>query len=369
MMDDNSKINKIQLGIILLNTMVGVEVLSLPNRLAEEVGTSGWISIIVGGLISVVIMTMITKVAIKYPGKTMVEFSRELVPSPIANAISVIYMIELLIIGSLVIRIFNEVVGIFLLVNTPYVVINITIVILAIYMVRGGVEAMGRLFIIATMLLIPVLLFAGLTLLPDIKLKNFLPLFQFDTKTLGKSVINTIGSYSGFQIVSMMIFFVKEDKDKTTKYNVMAVMSIMLFYLLTFLATLGKYGEIKMKAQIWPPMSLMRSIQIPSAFIENIDALVLSVWIITVFTTLSSVLFVSSFIASRLFKTRQIKPFVIPYVLIMMYLSVIPLNLSQTYLFAQKIMPKLSAVTIFIAPSLYFIISKVKDKKKESLNG
>ncbi|AFS77234.1 spore germination protein A2 [Gottschalkia acidurici 9a] len=368
-MDDNSKINKTQLSMILFNTMMGVEVLSLPNRLADEIGTSGWISIILGGLLSAAIMAMITSVALKYPGKSMVEFSRELLPPAIANTISFIYMVEFLIIGSLVIRLFNEVVGIFLLVNTPYVIINITIAMLAVYMVRSGIEPMGRLFIVATMLLIPIVLFAGLTLLTDIKLKNFLPLFQFDTKTLAKSVTSTISSYSGFQIAFLLVLFVKEDKDKTIKYNVMSVIFLIVFYLLTFFATLGKYGVDKMKSQIWPPMSLMRSIQIPSAFVENIDALVLSIWIITVFTTLSSVLFGASFIASRLCNTRQIKPFAIPAVLIMMYLSVIPSNLSQTYLFAKTVMPKFSAVTIFTVPVIYFIISKVKDKKKESLNG
>lgn len=360
----NNKINKTQLTVILINSVIGLEALSLPNRLANEVKTDGWIVILVAGLLAILLMSLINSVAVKYPGKSMVEFGRDLVPSPIANIISLIYMIEFLIIGGIIIKFFNEVMNIFLLNNTPFQVINITILLLAIYMVRSGIEAMGRFFIVATILLLLPTLVIGLSILPDINPDNFLPILNTDTSIMLKAIPKTISSFSGFQILFFITFMVKEDKKNLRKHHIISMIFIVILYTLIYLVTLGKYGANKLQYQIWPVMSLMRSIQIPSAFLENIDALVMSVWIIAVFTSLSVVLYGSSFIFSRLLKSNEMKPFVIPTAAIIYIIGSLPENLAQKIAYADKAIEITSLITLLIVPVLYFVLSKAKEKKK-----
>lgn len=360
----NNKINKTQLSVIFINSIIGVEALALPNKLAEKVGTDGWLVILAAGFLSILLVSMVNSVAVKYPGKSMVEFGRELVPSPVANIISLIYMVEFLIIGGVILKFFNEVMNVFLLSRTPFQVINITILLLAIYMVRSGIEAMGRLFMMATLILLIPTIVIGLSILPDINVANFLPILHTEKIDLLKTIPQTISSYSGFQIIFFVTFFVKEDKKSIKKYEIVSMISVIFLYLSIYLVTLGKYGATKLEYQLWPVMSLMRSIQIPSAFLENIDALVMSVWMVSVFTSLSVALYGSSFIFSRLLKTNEMKPFVIPAAIIIYFIGSLPENLAEKISYSDKAVSMTSIITLLIVPVLYFIISKVKGKKQ-----
>ncbi len=360
----NNKINKTQLAVILINSVIGVAALSLPNVLATEVKTDGWVVVIGAGLISTFLMILINSVSVKYPGKSMVEFGRDLVPTPIANVISVIYMIEFLIIGGIIIKFFNEVMNIFLLNKTPSQVINITILLVAIYMVRSGLEAMGRLFMIATMILLIPTLVIGISVIPDLNIDNYFPILQTNPLAMFKAIPKTISSFSGFQILFFITFLVKEDKKSLKKYNIVAMIFIIAMYLLIYLATLGKYGANTLEYQFWPVMSLMRSIQIPSAFLENIDALVMGVWIVSVFASLSIVLYGSSFIFSRLLNSDEMKPFIIPAAAVMYIIGGLPENVAEKISYADKVINVTSIITLVTVPILYFTISKIKEKKQ-----
>ena len=360
----NNKINKTQLAVILINSVIGVSALSLPNALATEVKTDGWVVILGAGFISIILMSLINSVAIKYPGKSMVEFGRELVPTPVANIISLIYMVEFLIIGAVILKFFNEVMSVFLLSKTPYRVINITMLLLGIYMVRSGIEAMGRLFMISTMLLLIPTLIIGLSIMPDINVENFFPILHTNPLIILKAMPKTISSFSGFQILFFITFFVKEDKKSLKKYNIIAMIFVVVMYLFIYLGTLGKYGANKLEYQLWPVMSIMRSIQIPSAFLENIDAIVMSVWIVSVFTSLSIVLYGSSFIFSRVLKADEMKPFVIPAAIIIYMIAALPENVAEKIYYTEKVINFTSVITLITVPILYFIISKIKEKRQ-----
>ena len=359
----NNKISKIQLAAIVLNSVIGVEILSLPNVLANQVGTDGWLVIIIAGMIAVLLTWMINSIAVKYPGKSMVEFGRELVPTPLANVISLIYMVEFVIIGGVILKFFNEIIGVFLLSRTPFQVINITILLLAVYMVRSGIQSMGRLFIISTAILAIPTIVIGLSIIPDINVENYFPIMNTSATQILKNIPKSLNAFSGFQILFFITFLVKEDKKHTKKYNALAIASTILIYLSIYMISLGKYGENKLKHQLWPLMSLMRSVQIPSAFLENIDALVLSVWIVSVFTSLAVVLYGSSFIFSRLLKTDEMKPFVIPLAAAIYMIGSLPENLAEKIGYSGKILNVTSSVTIIIVPILYFVIMKIKEKR------
>lgn len=364
----NNKINKTQLAAILINSVIGVEILSLPNILSNQVGTDGWIVILAAGLIAILLVSLINSVAVKYPGKSMVEFGRELVPSPLADIISLIYMVEFLIIGGVILKFFNEVISIFLLSRTPFQVINITMLLLAIYMTRSGIESIGRLFIIATVLLAIPTIIVGFSIIPDINIENFFPILNSTPTNILKTIPKSLNAFSGFQILFFITFFVKEDKKHTCKYNIIAIIAVTLLYLAIYMIALGKYGTDKLQFQLWPVMSLMRSVQIPSAFLENIDALVMSVWMVSVFTSLSVVLYGSSFIASRLLKTDELRPFILPFAAVIYTIGSLPENLAEKIHYTNKILNTTSVITILIVPILYFVIMKLKKKREVKMS-
>ncbi|KNF09779.1 spore germination protein A2 [Gottschalkia purinilytica] len=362
MMDRNNNINKTQNLLLLVNTVIGVGVLNLPSVLAAEVGSSGWISLIIAGIILMILVVIMTKVAARYERKTLVEFGKDLLPTPIANLISFIFFLHILSAGALVLRIFMEVIRVYLLNATPIQVIGITIVIVCAHSVRSGIESMARIFTLVTPVIFVPVIFVILVVAVDINFSNYFPLFDVSIKDIISSISKILLSISGFEMIYIFTPFIKDDKKDLLKYNLWAVVIVIAFNLVIYLLTLGKYGKELLESQIWPFMSLMRSVKIPSAFIENIDGIMITIWILIMFTTLSAILFTSSLTISRLFKAKSEKPFVIPIMLLIYFLSTVPQNISEVYEYTDLYTGTLDRITIFVIPIVFILVMWFKKK-------
>ncbi|WP_051870503.1 GerAB/ArcD/ProY family transporter [Brevibacillus laterosporus] len=68
-----TNISLMQYIFIIHGTQVGIGILTLPRELTEIAGTDGWISILFGGVCSVLTSILITSIMKKHPDKTLYE--------------------------------------------------------------------------------------------------------------------------------------------------------------------------------------------------------------------------------------------------------------------------------------------------------
>ena len=68
-----NQISLIQYIFIIFETQVGIGVLSLPHDLAETAGTDGWISIILGWMVSMLLSLVIIRIMKKNPEYTLFD--------------------------------------------------------------------------------------------------------------------------------------------------------------------------------------------------------------------------------------------------------------------------------------------------------
>ncbi|MGO1371721.1 MAG: GerAB/ArcD/ProY family transporter, partial [Senegalia sp. (in: firmicutes)] len=69
----NDKITKGQSATLIIGSILGVGILTLPSELAKESGNSGIVMIILGTILSIFIITIFTKLMLKFESKTVVE--------------------------------------------------------------------------------------------------------------------------------------------------------------------------------------------------------------------------------------------------------------------------------------------------------
>src|ERR1700730_8871338 len=67
-----------QSGALIASTIIGVGVLTLPRTATELVHQAGWIPILIVGIISILSMYFIVNLGIRFPGKTIVQYTEEL---------------------------------------------------------------------------------------------------------------------------------------------------------------------------------------------------------------------------------------------------------------------------------------------------
>ena len=362
-MDNNPKISNYQLKALIITTVIGTGILSLPNSVARELNNDGWIAILISGLISISVVVLLNKLTRLYPRKTYFEFGKEIIPAPLFNIISLITIAYFLVILAFEVRIFAEVMRAYLLEVTPTEFIIITMLLVTVYIARSDISTLGRMAVMIVPLIIIVTVIIVFAVLPKIDFINVLPLLRIDLKALPKAIFPTVFSYIGYEIIFVAMASVDEP-NKSLGYCVRGIIFVMAIYLLTFFITLSEFGIHELKRQVWPSITLMREVDLPGFFIENIDAIIMTLWILVIFGTMGPIMYASGVALSKVFNTKKHDFFILPLVPIIYLLSLIPENLSKTYMYTGKIINYFAIFVIFIFPLGLYIISLLKRKGK-----
>lgn len=362
MIGKNDRISNFQMMILLVNTIIGVGTLSLPSTLAMKLNTGGWILLLISGFLVSILAIIITKLMQMYPGKTLVEIGRELIGIPLNNIIMAVFIIYLLGTSAFLVRIFAEVIKMFLLLNTPTEIIIITMLLTTSYIARCGIEPITRITLIITPIVFIPLFFIAVILLQDVDFTNLLPLFRFSVTDVIKAIPASFFSYGGFEFILIYMAFIEKPKG-AAKYNVFAIVIVAVSYIFMFIITLTSFGITVLKDQLWPLLSLMKTIEFPGAFIENVDGVVMAIWVLLVFTTLAPVLYMKALIMGKVFRLKEHKIFVLPLIPIVFILSLIPDNLVQVYKYMEIFIYFFGTFSSVIVPIVFYIIAIFKNKR------
>ncbi|MTI71814.1 MAG: hypothetical protein FH751_16315 [Firmicutes bacterium] len=367
MIGSNDKITRAQNSGMIITQTIGVGILSLPRLLAEDFASDGFLLILIGGLVAALFLTILTKLLEKYKGEAVDEISERLLGKFFKEIILIIFVIYYVVVISYIVRIFAEVVKMFLLLNTPTEVIIMTMLLSLTYLVRKGIECIARIVqIVIPLVTIPVALLM-LTILKDAELDNLLPFFQIGIGEIVKGIPLVLFSFLGYELIFFTTAFVDNNK-KMLRYNLSAISFITTSYILVYFTTYVQFGKEEVKHLLWPTLSLMKTVDIPGAFLENIEGVVMGLWVLVVFANISPALFNGSLALSKIARNKEYKQFVLPLIPIIYILSLMPDNLAEVYeyidIFTKYFGP---SVAIFL-PVFLFIVSLFKGKKGESRN-
>lgn len=368
MIGRNDKISNIQMMILIVSTVIGVGILSLPAGLADRLGNDGWLLIIINGLIAALITFVITTIMKNFKGKTLMDFSKELVTSPVTFIILIIFFIYFIGFSAFVVRIFGEVVKMFLLEHTPIEVIILTMLLTTSYLARTGVEGMARMSMFIFPIVIVPLIFLMILLIAEINYENLLPSFQFGLMDLIRAIPATFFSFIGFEFLFIYMGFVDKPK-KSLKYNLVAIVIIAVLYLLVFIISLAQFSLVELKHQLWPTLTLMKTIEFPGTFIENVDAVAMAIWILAVLTTLAPTIYGASFVLSKLVKAKEQNYFVLPIVPLIYFVSLIPGNLAEVYSFLDIFTYYFGTFVAIVVPVVFLIAVLIRKKNKKEATG
>lgn len=361
-MNKKNNISLLHFEALIITSVIGVGILSLPTEVSNILGNDGWLLIITSGFFTMVLMSILMKLCQLYPGRVYYDFGKDIVGPRVFNIINILYLCYFLFLAAFVMRIFTEVIKLFLLNSTPVEVIILSMLFSTAYISRTNIETLGRMAVfVLPIILITTLVFVIITI-PVIDFSNILPLFRFNFKDIGKVLIETgfiFFSYVGFEILFISMAYLENEK-KVMKYGFKGIMVIIIIYLITFFITLAGFGVFELKREIWPSLSIIREVELPGFFIENIDGIILSAWIIVVFATLGPAIYSGSVILSKIFNTKRHNYFVLPMIPIILTLSLIPQNIGEVYFITQEVLKYLGTFLLIICPITLYIIALIK---------
>lgn len=359
MIKNNDNISPYQMAMLIIMSVISVGVFSIASDAAEAAGTDGWLVIALAGALNIIAVVIIVRLNSRFPGKTFAEYSQIVIGTIPGKALTLLFAVYLLLVIAYVTRAFTEVIKMFLLFRTPTEVIMLSLILVCTYIVRGGAECIARINeLIFPILFIPffIVLFFGL---PLMDFSNLLPMLQTPPNKLLTAIPAMTFSFGGIELALFYIGFMKNPK-KAYKPTIIAVAFVTVFLIMITVFCIATFGKNATTHFLWPLVSYVRAISLPGLFIERLDGVILSLWILTVFTTIVSAYFIASYSMSKVVGTKEQKQFVLPLSIVIYYLALQPDSLAELYEWGAGIFPYAIASFLYVVPIMLLLIAKLR---------
>lgn len=309
-------------------TVVGVGAFSYPRELTEAVGTDGWVVTIISGCICIGILYLINYIVktnnYQDIASILINTTGKLSGS-IFSFIIVAFGIFTISIGM---RIFSEVVKMYLLEKTPTEFILLVMLLVSTYIVRKGIEVLGKFNEVAFWIMFIPIVFIILALYKVSDYSNIFPVFHNKPIQYIKSISKSIYSFAGIEVAYLFIP-IMHNKEKAMKTCIKSIAFITVFYIIIIVTSLSVFSKEGVKQLLWPTITMVKCIDIPGTFIERWDGLAMALWVMFYFTTCVNILSFSSNIVKDVFKFPSVKIslyFLLPVIYI---IALFPNDISQ----------------------------------------
>ncbi|HQA57723.1 MAG TPA: endospore germination permease [Acetivibrio sp.] len=348
---------------LLLIFMCNQLFLSFPRNMAESAGNAGWILTIYITVISLVLFLIISRLYKNFEGKDILDVAEFLGGNIGRILVGIIYVIDYVVIISVILREYGEDLKIISLVQSP---ISFVLVLFAIGMVFGaffGLEPLVRLGAIS----VPVIFLGFLiTVVGSIKYFNFsniLPIFGTGPVEILIEGPSRTSVFSGLTSLFLIAPFLRShDNFKKSGFIGLILSGLILTVGNLVYSLVLPYPSTT--SNFLPIYQLSRLIEY-GRFFQRIESIFVLVWSMTALIHLSAGLFFSAYIYKKTFKLEYHRPLIIPFCIIIFTLSLIPKSLMETMFIDNSIIKKYAWTVTFGLTLVLLILASIKIKVKE----
>ncbi|MET3504553.1 GerAB/ArcD/ProY family transporter [Halalkalibacter oceani] len=329
------KIVPVEISMTLIGIIVGIGILTLPRSLAAAGGSVvALLSILIGSLLTILFIVIYTKLQRSFPGETLLEaLTHTKAGSWLAKVLGLAFACYFLLLLAYETRILSIVVRIYLLIDTPAEVVAAVILLTTTYAVTKGLQGIIHLNLMFVPITVFFLIAMMLVVLPEFEFEQLLPLTMGDSNSIFQGVKETTLSLLGVEIVFFFLAAMKKE-DLKTGPMVASIVIIFILYLGITLISFAIFSVETTEVLTFPTVELVKEIEIPGGVFERVEALMITIWMMSIFNTMS----VAHFLTTKIIReTLDIKKHsrILPswITLATLIIAFAPRSISEAFLF------------------------------------
>ncbi len=366
-MIEKGKISSLQMGILLYPTILATALLSIPSATARLAKNDLWLSPIWASLIGFIIVYIAIKLYKFYPKQTLIQYSESILGKIVGKALGFFLIINLLIANGFATRQYSELVTGTFLSYTPMIVVTASLVLICAFAVKGGLEVVGRSAEIFIPLYVFSLVMIIVFLVPEFQPKNLLPVFEKGIlpSIKGSAIPQTM--FTLYYLIAFLLPYLSDDEN-ALKWSMISVSAVLMTLVITNLTILFVFGETASN-YVYPFLNVAKYISIAD-FFENVESVIMAVWVAGSFIKLSLQYYITVLAASQLLGLSESSPIVFPIgILIVLFSSWGIPNLSQFTTALGTTIPFYSAMVNVVPLLLLLVIAAIRNKGEDSNKG
>lgn len=248
-MIEKGKISSFQMAVMMYPAIVATAILTVPSITAIYAKQDLWLSPIWASLIGFVTVYITYQLHKLFPKQTVIQFSEQIIGRFSGKILSFLFLFFYIQITGQMTRIYGEFIVDSFLVKTPISLIIASMVLLCAFVVRGGLEVLGR----VAELFFPVFIFTPLILIillsPDFELKNLLPILGDGIMPSIKGAIVPQGWFTEFFLIIFLLPYITDTK-KGLKSGMMTVFAVMMTLVIVNFMVLFVLGQRRLLKSI-----------------------------------------------------------------------------------------------------------------------
>jgi spore germination protein len=284
-MEAEDRITTTQAIIVVVNYVLAAGVLTLPRTTVQLAGTPDvWISVILGALVSMVTGVIIALLNQRFPGQTFFQYSRKIIGRPVGILLGLLFIGYFVSITSFEMRTVQEVTSFFLLEGTPNWAVSGIFMWVALYLCRGGINAISRMCRLIIPITWTVFFGVGLLSLKIFDFNNLLPVLGEGISPVLRSFKPTALTFTSGEVLFFLVAFMDKPK-KTMKVVISGTLIAMVFYIVSVVLCIGAFSVDGVVTRTWPFIDLIRSFEVNYLVFERFESLWLTIWIMQIFCT------------------------------------------------------------------------------------
>lgn len=276
----NTQIHAYLLFFVICNIQIGVGIFSFERYIFQVSKHDAWISVILAGLITQLVVWLIVRTLSKYESADLYGIHYDLYGKVIGTVFNCIYMLYYLCITVIIMRNYVEVIQAWIFPDIPSWLIIALLLLLTIYAGFGGLRVM----IGMCMLGFVVIVFTTLLFHSSLKYaiwSQLLPIMETNIMDIFNGAIRMSFSLAGFEIILLIYPFII-NKERTMLHSQLALTFGNLVYLTIMTLSIAYFSSNQMNRSIWPSINMLKIVKYP--FLERLEFIVVSVWMLMVLT-------------------------------------------------------------------------------------
>jgi spore germination protein (amino acid permease) len=362
MKKSKNKVTNIQLVFMIIQAQIGVGILSLPHDVALVAKQDGWISTLLAGVISQMIILIIWGLCRRFPSLSLYQILPKLLGNMFGKLITLSYSLYFMVTGSLVLARYSDIIDKWILPRTPNWITMVLVLITCIYIVGAGITSIARFYVLVS----PILFLLIVLISYSMKDANFLYIFPIggnDALTIVKGTKEAAFSMLGFELFLFIHPFVQSSGKEKLKSITTANIFVTSYYTFLVFASLV-YFETSTDIALTPEPLLYMIKAYSFQVLERTDLFFLSLWLIVVTTSIANWIFLSAMGLSSLVKKKKYTTF-LPFVAGIYLILALLADKERDFESFNKFLGPSHYIFIAVIPLLLFILSLVLSKKEE----
>jgi spore germination protein len=353
-----------QIFMILYCIISGYSIINLPQRVAESAGTGGWVTLLISTILFIFITYVITYLQYVYEGKTLYEYSQQLIGKFLTYVLTASYIIYFFIFFTMIIRRCCDTIRLTILTKTPTIYICLLMYIVVGYVLSNNLNVIARLCEIYGLISIISIIVISSIIFTQGEIVNIKPLFITNNIMVYlRAIFKMVLPFLGMEI--MFAIPISRNINKNIfKYTMISVgfIGILFIYVVESAFSVGGVSLlINSSASL---LNISKGIDVPYLeFFRRLDGIHIVSWTMNAVCATSLWGYGTVIFINKIFKNIKYKFIVIITTAVSFLVSQLPKATDQVESI-MELNTNLGCVLIFIIPCILLLITKVKKYDK-----